>query len=497
MKIYKAPFLPPIEVHKGDKKTETLVEVLEAVEQNDLNRIKQLIDEQPDRFISKASIPSGDPKGPLLPLLSYVIFKGRTEIADYLLDKGADPNEFSNNLLFISRLACNAHLSKEREKEGRYNKLFMRILSLAKECIINPSDLETSPLDYALYDSVKAEALLAKGAKVSFKSFTDKCGYAGDEALGLLLPSCRSYINKTYIGSFQPGWDYSPLTKAIVCGNKRNIIKLLEFGADPNLIRYRDFLLKPLPEDPPLIMAIEHDFRQTRDLAKDLLLALKSTVVGLNEEERLRIVSNEETNDAVKLDVIKALLHYGAVVNYPEINFQQVSFSPLATAAKEGSEEIVNELLNRDAKVNVCVYGHHCLTPLAAAYEGGNLKVVEMLFNNGADIQLKTPDGNALNYLVYRGDKHLFAIKDLLNRGIDPNVMTEHHETPLMKASRLGFKNIVSILLMSANTNPELEDEDGKTALDKAVEALKTSTSEEKFARYEEIIDLLESKSNE
>lgn len=101
------------------------------------------------------------------------------------------------------------------------------------------------------------------------------------------------------------------------------------------------------------------------------------------------------------LDVAKALIHAGAVV---DARLYQIGVTPLFIASERGNLELVDLFLKHGA--NVHVRNWNGITPFAMAAISNNLKVMEMLRAAGAHVDTKDNDGNSplLNWAL-QGEK--------------------------------------------------------------------------------------------
>jgi len=116
----------------------------------------------------------------------------------------------------------------------------------------------------------------------------------------------------------------------------------------------------------------------------------------------------------------------------------------LHAASAGGHEKIVQILLNKKADVNVQggAYG----TALAAASLGGHEKIVQILLNKKADVNAQGGDyGTALAAASLEGHEKIVQI--LLNKKADVNAQDEAYGTALAAASFEGHEKIVQILL--------------------------------------------------
>ncbi len=128
---------------------------------------------------------------------------------------------------------------------------------------------------------------------------------------------------------------------------------------------------------------------------------------------------------------------------------------------EEGLEDEVRKLLNKGADVNGRTkYGN---TPLLAAVEMSNSKIVTLLLDRGADINQKDSDGwTPLMYSLVHGDEGI--AEELLRRGADVNARADNGDTALIIATARGMAKIVRLLL-SKGADVKVVDKFGRTPL--------------------------------
>uniref|UniRef100_A0A8D8H463 Ankyrin-2 n=1 Tax=Culex pipiens TaxID=7175 RepID=A0A8D8H463_CULPI len=123
--------------------------------------------------------------------------------------------------------------------------------------------------------------------------------------------------------------------------------------------------------------------------------------------------------------------------------------TPLNSASRFGNVKIIELLLKHGADVNVFDTTFE-LSPLMFACYYGNIKVVKALLENGAcaNSSAKESGETALFFAVKNGH---YEIADLLlASGALVNFISKNGITPLMEASRLGYMNLVKLLLNNA-----------------------------------------------
>lgn len=160
-----------------------------------------------------------------------------------------------------------------------------------------------------------------------------------------------------------------------------------------------------------------------------------------------------------------------------EINLiDREGYTPLAYAAQNGCMKLVKLLVESGAVVDMA-QEYSRWTPLLRAAQNRHANVVRYLLAHGAEVNIRAAIGQtALTeailgsfFIVYgpEGDRDK-TLQALLESGADVNLPGKFGRTPLMAAVFSGDANLVR-LLISKGAALSAKDEDGKTALDYAV----------------------------
>src|SRR3989339_367698 len=120
-----------------------------------------------------------------------------------------------------------------------------------------------------------------------------------------------------------------------------------------------------------------------------------------------------------QIDMVEVLLEKGAIINA----------AALAFAARMGNIKILELLLGHSGRPNVNAVGFRN-TPLMEAVIGGHKKIVRLLLDKGARINLANDLGwTSLMLAVEMGHSHLVRL--LLSEGADINLMNDRDESAL------------------------------------------------------------------
>lgn len=148
------------------------------------------------------------------------------------------------------------------------------------------------------------------------------------------------------------------------------------------------------------------------------------------------------------LQKVLELLESGLDINAEEDN---LGFTALISASKEGHLNMVRELIMRGANVNHRASGRTTALHIASSYN--KLDVVRELITNGADINEATRRGiTPLMYACMRG--HADIVNELIRLGANINYMNQDGETALMWAERSLHVHIMDILEPLVNPPP-------------------------------------------
>ena len=142
----------------------------------------------------------------------------------------------------------------------------------------------------------------------------------------------------------------------------------------------------------------------------------------------------------------------------------------LLTAARAGSTDLVQTLVEKGANVNA--KDDMGRTALMWAANNGASDIVQFLLSNGAEVNAKDHTGKtALLWTTSRPFDRFALVQTLadtvqvlLTHGADATVNDADGKTPFLWATINGYETIVRILL-AKNVSPDVRDKEGNTAL--------------------------------
>ena len=240
------------------------------------------------------------------------------------------------------------------------------------------------------------------------------------------------------------------LLEAAASGDLNQVTRLLQGGADPNLL---------VPgERTPLIRAAD----------KGHLLVVRALLERGADPNRTDRASSRRfpeiprsplgaASSSGHTEVVEVLLQSGAEVDLAP----RGDGTPLMWAAGAGHEMVVDQLLEAGADPNRVIRGDG--TALMEAAGGGHQRVVGLLLDAGADPSLSSRgDGTALYKAINSGEDSI--VKQLLDAGADTNYSPRGDATPLARATRRGDTDAVARLL-EAGADPNYTPRGDPSAL--------------------------------
>ena len=335
-------------------------------------------------------------------LLWEAAWRGRLEIARFLLDRGADPREPG-------------------------------LSSTASRLDAVGADLMLTPLCAALWRGHRqtADLLRERGARVDVHT----AAFLGDaEALRRLLDADPARVHETQRA--EDVWPVTPLAHAVGAGRARAVELLLARGAEVRphsrglldraaRIGRADLVELLIDHGADPAQVIPGPWVADPDIAR--LLAASAANMGNSRWVRLSCSADIRSRRG-GAELARAFLDFGADVN----SVQKDGRYPLHAAAKAGFLETMELFLDRGARVDA--RDRQGETPLHHTLKGGRgadvIAAMQLLLEAGADIDAA---GNAGATVLHRaaarrdGD----AVAFLLLEGADPTRPDRRGRTPL------------------------------------------------------------------
>ena len=247
------------------------------------------------------------------------------------------------------------------------------------------------------------------------------------------------------------GHGKTPLSYAAAGGNAAMVAYLLDRGADPNHVAEDG--------DTPLLVAA----RKGNAAAADVLVRRGARIDSYGEDGFTALTI---ATAAARKDLFDLLLKLGARPNAALANSDtaliasiplkdpyffdrltgagadpnlpgRAGNTPLIVAAYSGKLDIAEQLLAKGARINDANAGGYCALHFAAGVKGGDLAMVRLLVEKGADVNAKARDGSPpIRSACYSGSAEMAmylyekgaqpAFEDVSPEGIELNGTMQH-----------------------------------------------------------------------
>ncbi len=288
--------------------------------------------------------------------------------------------------------------------------------------------------------------------------------------------------------------DTTPLVNAII-NNDVNIVKfLLASNADPNYIPNQETEISPLgyaalskTNKSDIIKILVENGADVNGHTNNGITPIMHSMVSsdnhpnieniktlLSYKPDVNVVDNSgypvlfwainHTNDMS--DIIKLLIEHGANLNR---KYHDGGTTILTQAIHFGEAHINNIRTLIDGGENVNLLTDNKWSALMEAVSKKDKNIIQLLLENGADINIITTHGDTgLMYLARDENDTSELIRLFIKSGADINKQNEFGHTPLFFAAEHGHKNNIQTLL-ELGANPKITENDGSTALMKAI----------------------------
>lgn len=400
-------------------------EIHDAVLAHDLDRVKQLLLEQPD--LVNARTEKGDTP------LYIASFRGYKQMVPLLLQFGADPNPAPN-------LRNETPLSIARELNMK-----LTATTLLRAGAVEDDRSRGAEIRYL---TQKRETATLGERLQQFPKLVNARNAFGQTPLALALSSDSPDLN-TVLALLNRNAD--PNATNLFGGTPYSIAVERELPLFVSLVGKHGGKENAMSRSAPLRIAAR------KNLLPEAAELLKKEPAMVNAPDDLRRAPLHFACSQGGLPLVELLLKHGADANARDF----ADSTPLHNAALAGKADIVVALLAKKSDPNAA--NRQRATPLILAATAGSLPAVEALLGAGADVKLSDNVGETALHRAATGG-HIAVMKLLLDRGVDLNLRDRQRQTPLHQAAQNGRVDAVKLLL-SRNANVAFTDVSGSTAL--------------------------------
>jgi serine/threonine-protein phosphatase 6 regulatory ankyrin repeat subunit B len=390
-----------------------------------------------------ASLAAADVNGETA--LSVAVRLGRVRMVEFLLARGADPNQPGPGVDSVGYTPLMRAVERDIPAPDAL-AMVRGLLAGGAEPNVERAKGETA-YTLALRNGQQAAAaeLLARGAR-------DEMPYAGLGAEQALLKAIRlgdaDKVEILFARGVDPGYrdpltGITPLASAAWHGNIKIMGRLIERGAGI--------------DDVPWGLSEQR---------------IDASSVPLRERNLLRAVADGDTALLMSIrrgdiDAVWALLDKGADIRLPNRDGE----SPGLAVARTGDVDIMRALLTKGLDPNAnepSLERGYMITSLVSkgapppllveAVRSGHAELSALLLDAGADPNMR--DGRGGSPLYWAAATGQAAVVELLlARGADIHLATRSGETPLVVAAQNGHERVVQALL-EHGANPRLRADD-------------------------------------
>jgi ankyrin repeat protein/L-ascorbate metabolism protein UlaG (beta-lactamase superfamily) len=415
-------------------------DIYSAVAGGDVQKTREYLEKDPDLLNRR--------NADLLTPLNLAAERGQTEVAEFLLEMGADPLAGDNeNSQPIHLAAVNGHIP-------------VLDLLLDHGVDINArDDNQMTPLLFAVSRGQveMSKHLIDKGADMKLTTTTGVNAFQM-AAIGGNLELVMFFADNGFPINSKTPRGFTALHSAASYGRTEVVKYLVEKGARIDEENEEG--------TQPLAMAVGRN-------SYDAALFLIDEGADVTHRDKQGFAAIHEAAGRGNISVVQLLLDHGVDVNAAT----NAGWVPMTSAAwAPNAAEMARFLIQHGADVNpdpcrdvkICTCGPNFFTPLHNACQMAKLELVKILVDNGAKVNLFNSEGlPPMYYAIRSGDREMVAY--LLDHGAFLNVKESRlGTTELHMAAALGYEDI-SALLIERGSSLEIKDNEGKTPLDYAL----------------------------
>jgi ankyrin repeat protein len=443
-----------------EEKRELDGHLIDAIKENDLSRVRSLINKRED--IDAPLL------GGISPLwLAVNAFSPQSyEIAEFLIQRGADVNIREDSIGATPLISASLNGSSKLVE-----------LLIKNNANVNEKTYDgLSALHYACEEGhIKTIRLLIENdADVNARSIASRQGALND-------PLFQPLLNEKGLSLLSGA---TPLMSASYRGNEEVVILLLQHQADPTILNDRGESALDFAEKNGHTEVVKHlkkslDQRKTKIFSKPAdktIHPLPPEIVQKREKDRAEHLSitqmkNKLLDAAVfgRTDEIDSLLEQGA-----EIEAKRGDGSTsLILAIYHNKEDAARLLIEKGADVNA--HDEVNWTPLLDAIDNNMTDLAVLLIQKGADINAKSDDGKMpLSLARERKNEELIMVLEKLGATEPPEPPLEHHiqeslNNKLLAAVNQGMTQLTEELL-DQRASIDAKFPDGSSLLEVALE---------------------------
>ncbi|XP_071100543.1 ankyrin repeat domain-containing protein 50-like [Haliotis cracherodii] len=237
----------------------------------------------------------------------------------------------------------------------------------------------------------------------------------------------------------------TPVMTAAIKGSGEVVELLVSYGADVSLVDKNS--------DNILHLAC------WRGKMEVVNYVLSQCLVNIDARGSMKLTAVMKAAKNGHREVMKLLVSEGADVSLVDNSGNNI----LHIVCLQSDLEAVKYVLSQDM-VGINDRGEYERTPVMRAAEKGYKEVVELLVHKGADVTLVDKDGNNILHLACQKN-NVELVKYVLSQDmVGINDRGVYERTPVMRAARNGYKEVVE-LLVHKGADVTLVDKDGNNIL--------------------------------